>query len=188
MLLLGSSVKVAPIVEWDGQPIADGKPGPVARALLNLLEEDMRTGDRLIDAVLGFLVEAGLETRLKIGVRDAGLPPSREHPGRACLGVSVGRCHRCHVLHHRCHVLHIARCRRSSQARLARCPDTPDPGSTTLRHGSTGHRRDSKARRDSNRAPHRDSSEDRSSNVGRSTRGRRPGSRSNRDRGMVAYG
>jgi 4-amino-4-deoxychorismate lyase len=49
MLLLGSSVKVAPIVQWDSQPIADGKPGPVARALLGLLEEDMRTGDRLID-------------------------------------------------------------------------------------------------------------------------------------------
>ncbi len=49
MLLLGSSVKVAPIVEWDGQPIADGKPGPAAKALLALLEEDMRTGDRLID-------------------------------------------------------------------------------------------------------------------------------------------
>ena len=48
MLLLGSSVKVAPIVEWDGQPIGDGKLGPVARALLRLLEEDMRTGDRLI--------------------------------------------------------------------------------------------------------------------------------------------
>ena len=49
MMLLGSSVKVAPIVEWDRQPIADGKPGPIAKALLNLLEEDMRTGDRLID-------------------------------------------------------------------------------------------------------------------------------------------
>ena len=49
MLLLGSSVKVAPVVEWDGQPIGDGKPGPVARALLQLLEDDMRTGDRLID-------------------------------------------------------------------------------------------------------------------------------------------
>jgi 4-amino-4-deoxychorismate lyase len=49
MLLLGSSVKVAPIVEWDGQPIGDGKPGPIARALLDLIEEDMRTGDRLID-------------------------------------------------------------------------------------------------------------------------------------------
>ena len=42
MLLLGSSIKVAPIVQWDGQPIGDGKPGPVARALLELLEEDMR--------------------------------------------------------------------------------------------------------------------------------------------------
>ena len=49
MLLLGSSVKVAPIVEWDGQPIGGGKPGPVSAALLQLLDEDMRTGERLID-------------------------------------------------------------------------------------------------------------------------------------------
>ena len=49
MLLLGSSVKVAPIVQWDGQPIGDGRPGPVAKALLRLLEEDMRKSDRLID-------------------------------------------------------------------------------------------------------------------------------------------
>jgi 4-amino-4-deoxychorismate lyase len=44
MLLIGSSVKVAPIVEWDGKPIGDGKPGPVARALFDLLTEDMRSG------------------------------------------------------------------------------------------------------------------------------------------------
>ena len=49
MVLLGSSVKVAPIVEWDGQPIGDGKPGPAAAALLALIDEDMRGGDRLID-------------------------------------------------------------------------------------------------------------------------------------------
>ncbi len=49
MVLLGSSVKLAPIVEWDGRPIGDGKPGPAARALLELIEEDMRTSDRLID-------------------------------------------------------------------------------------------------------------------------------------------
>ncbi|MCC7032231.1 MAG: D-amino-acid transaminase [Acidobacteria bacterium] len=48
MLLIGSSVKVAPIVQWDGQSIGDGRPGPVARALLGLIEADMRTGDRLI--------------------------------------------------------------------------------------------------------------------------------------------
>ncbi len=43
MMLLGSSIKVAPIVEWDKAPIHDGKPGPVCKALLELLEEDMRT-------------------------------------------------------------------------------------------------------------------------------------------------
>jgi len=50
MMLFGSSVKVAPVVEWDRKPIGDGKPGPVARALRQLLEEDMRSaGERLID-------------------------------------------------------------------------------------------------------------------------------------------
>jgi 4-amino-4-deoxychorismate lyase len=49
MVLLGSSVKVAPIVEWDGRPIGTGTPGPAAAALLTLVEEDMQTGDRLID-------------------------------------------------------------------------------------------------------------------------------------------
>ena len=49
MMLLGSSIKVAPVVEWDGRPIGDGRPGPVSRALLQLLEDDMRTSDRLID-------------------------------------------------------------------------------------------------------------------------------------------
>jgi len=48
MLLLGSSIKVAPVIQWDDQVIGDGKPGPVGRALLQLLEEDMRSGDRLI--------------------------------------------------------------------------------------------------------------------------------------------
>jgi 4-amino-4-deoxychorismate lyase len=50
MMLLGSSIKAAPIVEWDGQPVGDGRPGPVAKALLELLETDMRQGrERLID-------------------------------------------------------------------------------------------------------------------------------------------
>ena len=50
MLLIGSSVKVAPIVEWDGKPIGDGTPGPISRALRDLLTEDMRSGhDRLIE-------------------------------------------------------------------------------------------------------------------------------------------
>ena len=49
MLLIGSSVKVAGIVQWDDHKIGNGKPGPVAAALLELLEDDMRSGDRLID-------------------------------------------------------------------------------------------------------------------------------------------
>jgi len=50
MLLIGSSIKVAPIVEWDGRPIGDGVPGPVARALFDLLAQDMRSArDRLVD-------------------------------------------------------------------------------------------------------------------------------------------
>jgi 4-amino-4-deoxychorismate lyase len=48
MLLIGSSIKVAPIVEWDGRPVGDGKPGRAARALLDLLEKDMRSGERLL--------------------------------------------------------------------------------------------------------------------------------------------
>ena len=48
MLQLGSSIKVAPVVQWDDQVIGDGKPGPVSRTLLELLEDDMRTSDRLI--------------------------------------------------------------------------------------------------------------------------------------------
>ncbi|MGH8058559.1 MAG: aminotransferase class IV [Candidatus Entotheonellia bacterium] len=44
MLLLGSSVKVAPITQWDGRPVGNGKPGPIARALLELLDKDMQEG------------------------------------------------------------------------------------------------------------------------------------------------
>ena len=49
MMLIGSSIKVAPVVEWDGRPMGEGTPGPVAAALLALINEDMRTSDRLID-------------------------------------------------------------------------------------------------------------------------------------------
>jgi len=48
MLLLGSSVKVAPITQWDGRPVGNGKPGPIAKALLELLEKDMLEGRELL--------------------------------------------------------------------------------------------------------------------------------------------
>ncbi len=49
MLLIGSSVHVAPITQWDGRLVGNGKPGPIAKALLELVERDMVEGkDRLI--------------------------------------------------------------------------------------------------------------------------------------------
>jgi 4-amino-4-deoxychorismate lyase len=45
MMFFGSSIQVAPIVEWDGKMIGDGKPGPVAKALRNLLYEDRHSED-----------------------------------------------------------------------------------------------------------------------------------------------
>src|SRR5688500_12103086 len=48
MLRLGSSIKVAPIIQWDDQPIGDGRPGPASAALLRLLADDMRSSDPLI--------------------------------------------------------------------------------------------------------------------------------------------
>jgi 4-amino-4-deoxychorismate lyase len=44
MLLVGSSVHVAPITQWDGQPVGDGQPGPIGKALLRLIETDMHEG------------------------------------------------------------------------------------------------------------------------------------------------
>jgi 4-amino-4-deoxychorismate lyase len=51
MLILGSSVRVAPVVQWDAEPIGNGRPGPVAKALLDLLDEDMHKSDRLVEVV-----------------------------------------------------------------------------------------------------------------------------------------
>jgi 4-amino-4-deoxychorismate lyase len=49
MMLVGSSVKVAPVIAWDGRPIGDGRPGPVARKLLELWREDLRKAtDQLV--------------------------------------------------------------------------------------------------------------------------------------------
>jgi 4-amino-4-deoxychorismate lyase len=49
MMLIGSSIKVAPVVEWDGKPIGDGKPGAIAKKLLDLWQEDVRSAaDQLV--------------------------------------------------------------------------------------------------------------------------------------------
>ncbi len=49
MMLIGSSIKIAPVVEWDGQPIGSGKPGPIAKKLLQLWHEDAASAsDQLV--------------------------------------------------------------------------------------------------------------------------------------------
>jgi len=42
VLIFGTTPDVAPVVEWDGRPIGDGRPGPIARALNALLAQDIR--------------------------------------------------------------------------------------------------------------------------------------------------
>uniref|UniRef100_A0A5B6YZB4 Uncharacterized protein n=2 Tax=Davidia involucrata TaxID=16924 RepID=A0A5B6YZB4_DAVIN len=44
MMLFSSSLLVRPVLHWDNQIIGDGKEGPVAMALLNLMQEDMKSG------------------------------------------------------------------------------------------------------------------------------------------------
>ena len=102
MLLFGSSVKVAPIVQWDAQTIGDGKPGPVAKALLRLIEEDMRTGDRLIEvpylAIDSRDRERERHTAKSPVARDrfaqrapfqSGQPPKRCHGNNAFIPLSI---------------------------------------------------------------------------------------------------
>lgn len=49
MMLIGSSIKIAPVVEWDGQKIGNGKPGPIAQKLLQLWYEDAASAsDQLV--------------------------------------------------------------------------------------------------------------------------------------------
>jgi branched-subunit amino acid aminotransferase/4-amino-4-deoxychorismate lyase len=49
MMLIGSSIKVAPVVEWDQRKIGDGKPGPIARKLLEMWNEDTKSApDQLV--------------------------------------------------------------------------------------------------------------------------------------------
>jgi branched-subunit amino acid aminotransferase/4-amino-4-deoxychorismate lyase len=49
MMLIGSSIRVAPVVLWDGQKIGDGKPGPIAKKLLEMWNEDTKSAkDHLV--------------------------------------------------------------------------------------------------------------------------------------------
>ncbi|CAL5097681.1 unnamed protein product [Urochloa decumbens] len=48
MMFVGSGLPVMPVVEWDGQPIGDGRVGRVCLALSEMLRDDMKSGpDRI---------------------------------------------------------------------------------------------------------------------------------------------
>ena len=50
MMFIGSSIGVAPIVEWDNKKIGNGKPGPIVSELKKLLSDDIiNSEDRLIE-------------------------------------------------------------------------------------------------------------------------------------------
>lgn len=51
ILLAGTTINVAAGVEFDDRPIADGKPGPIYRALGDLLDRDMRENTDLLTTV-----------------------------------------------------------------------------------------------------------------------------------------
>lgn len=51
MMLIGSSIRVAPVVVWDGQKIGDGKPGPIAKKLLEMWNEDTTSAQDQLVAV-----------------------------------------------------------------------------------------------------------------------------------------
>ncbi|KAJ0989252.1 hypothetical protein J5N97_007608 [Dioscorea zingiberensis] len=44
MMLIGSGILVKPVLQWDKHIIGDGKEGPVASALFDLILEDMKSG------------------------------------------------------------------------------------------------------------------------------------------------
>jgi 4-amino-4-deoxychorismate lyase len=54
MMLIGSSIKVAPVVKWDGWKIGDGKPGTIALKLLEMWNEDTQSArDQLVAVPYG---------------------------------------------------------------------------------------------------------------------------------------
>ena len=41
IFIFGTTTDVTPVIEWEGSPVGDGTPGPVAKKLLHLLQHDM---------------------------------------------------------------------------------------------------------------------------------------------------
>jgi len=48
VMLCGTSLDVLPVRAWDGRPVGDGRPGPIAKRLLELLRQDMAEDQELL--------------------------------------------------------------------------------------------------------------------------------------------
>ncbi|MBM4144118.1 MAG: hypothetical protein FJ225_11090 [Lentisphaerae bacterium] len=53
LLIVGTTRDVVAVVEWDGRPVGNGKPGPVQQALNRLLTEEIRGNRALLTPVFG---------------------------------------------------------------------------------------------------------------------------------------
>lgn len=53
IFIFGTTADVTPVVEWEGRPVGDGKPGPVAEKLLALLQTDMTPESHSLTEVFG---------------------------------------------------------------------------------------------------------------------------------------
>lgn len=47
VMMMGTTLDVLPVIEFDGKPIADGKVGTIAKKLRELILQDMKTGPKL---------------------------------------------------------------------------------------------------------------------------------------------
>ncbi len=54
IFIFGTTTDVTPVIEWEGRPVGDGVPGPVAGKLLNLLTHDMTPKSDTLTEVTGF--------------------------------------------------------------------------------------------------------------------------------------
>jgi branched-subunit amino acid aminotransferase/4-amino-4-deoxychorismate lyase len=59
MMLIGSSIKIAPVVQWDAKDIGDGKPGPIAKKLLEMWNQDTLATDQLVAVPYPERIEPG---------------------------------------------------------------------------------------------------------------------------------
>ena len=53
VFIFGTTTDCTPVIEWEGAPVGDGKPGPVAIKLLELLQNDMTPSSETLKQVSG---------------------------------------------------------------------------------------------------------------------------------------